>query len=52
MGQLRAKLEPFVEPESARVELVPGSGEVLRFTVAEGKAASVRFRDAVFQRVK
>lgn len=47
IGQLAGKLEPFTEPESARVELIPGSGEVLRFA-----ADSVRWRDEVFQRVK
>lgn len=53
IGQLPpAKLEPFTEPESARVELVPGSGEVLRFTIADGKAASLKWRNEVFQRVK
>jgi CubicO group peptidase (beta-lactamase class C family) len=52
LGQLKAKLEPFTEPESARVELIPGTGEVLRFTVTDGKAASVKWRDEVFERVK
>ena len=31
IGQLSSVLEPFTEPETARVELIPGSGEVLRF---------------------
>jgi CubicO group peptidase (beta-lactamase class C family) len=33
MGRLRATLDPFTEPDTARVEPVPGSGEVLRFRV-------------------
>jgi CubicO group peptidase (beta-lactamase class C family) len=32
IGRLSSVLEPFTEPESARVELIPGSGDVLKFT--------------------
>src|SRR5437870_3889933 len=32
LANLHAVLEAFTEPETARVEMVPGSGEVLRFT--------------------
>jgi CubicO group peptidase (beta-lactamase class C family) len=51
LGNLRAVLEPFKEPESARVELVPGSGEVLRFAFGSGdKADSVKWGDDPFVR--
>jgi len=44
--------EAFTEPESARVELVPGSGEVLRFMFGNADIAqSVKWGDEVFQRV-
>lgn len=53
IGQLAAPLEPFTEPETARVELVPGQGEVLKF-VFEGDdhANAVQWRDEVFRRVE
>ncbi len=35
IGRLSGELQPFTDPETARVELIPGTGEVLRFT-AEG----------------
>ena len=50
IGPLTSELEPFTEPESARVEFA-GSGEVFRFTFdANGKAESLRWRDSVFER--
>ena len=53
MAQLAAPVEAFTEPETARVELVPGSGEVLRFTFGPGEAAeSVQWADEVFRRVR
>ncbi|HEX6084555.1 MAG TPA: serine hydrolase domain-containing protein [Thermoanaerobaculia bacterium] len=52
LGPLAAPLEPFTEPESARVELIPGSGEVLRFRFANGdRAESLVYREEVFRRV-
>ncbi len=51
LAQLTAVLEAFTEPETARVELVPGSGEVLRFNFGSGeKPDSVKWGDNVFQR--
>ena len=53
LGTLDGKLEPFTEPDTARVELVPGSGEVLRFSFGSGATAdSVKFKSVVFERVK
>lgn len=49
---LRAPLEAFTEPETARVELIPGSGEVLRFTFDGGaRPVSVKWDDEEFRRV-
>jgi len=31
VGRLSSELQPFDEPESARIELAPGTGEVIRF---------------------
>ena len=51
LGQLNGVLEPFTEPDTARVELIPGSGEVLRFEIDEqGRAAAVQYRDSRFTR--
>lgn len=53
MGRLSAELEPYTEPETARVELIPGTGEVLRFELDEnGRAVAVKYHDEVFRRVK
>jgi CubicO group peptidase (beta-lactamase class C family) len=52
LAQLQSVLEPFVEPESARVELVPEAGEVFFFhAAADGRVDSFRWRDEVFRRV-
>ena len=52
LGQLAAPLEPYTEPDTARVELIPGSGEVLRFQFGnDERASAVTYRDEVFRRV-
>ena len=52
MGTMRAELEPFTEPETARVELIPANGEVLRFVFSNGAAPdALKFREEVFTRV-
>lgn len=49
---LRSVIEPFTEPDSGRVEMVPDEGEVLRFVFDEaGKAISVSWDGDVFTRV-
>jgi hypothetical protein len=45
IGRLSSVLEAFTEPETARVELVPGGGEVLRFG-----NGTIHWRDEVFTR--
>jgi CubicO group peptidase (beta-lactamase class C family) len=51
IGVLHATLEPFEQPDTARVELIEGSGEVLRF-VFDGaeKAGAIKWRDETFAR--
>ena len=51
IGRLSGELEPFTEPESARVELIPGTGEPLRFTFSPaGVVESVKWGDVVMVR--
>lgn len=51
IGRLSAVLEPFTEPESARVELTPGTGEVLKFTFANADVPeSVKWGEEVLVR--
>lgn len=51
IGSMRAELEPYTEPETARVELDPAAGEVLRFVFSNDAAAdALRYRDEVFTR--
>lgn len=51
IGRLDAVLEPYTQPDTARVELVPGNGEVLRFAFeGDDRAASVKLSDGVFVR--
>ncbi|HSP15038.1 MAG TPA: serine hydrolase [Thermoanaerobaculia bacterium] len=53
LAHLTATLEAFTEPETARVELVPGSGEILAFSFRDGDTAdSVKWGDDVFRRVQ
>ncbi|HKO54394.1 MAG TPA: serine hydrolase, partial [Thermoanaerobaculia bacterium] len=37
IGRLSGELQPFTKPESARVELAPGTGEVLQFRFSNGE---------------
>lgn len=51
MGQLHCVAEPFSEPNSIRVELVPGQGEVMRFIVGEdGHVSAMEYDGARFAR--
>jgi CubicO group peptidase (beta-lactamase class C family) len=52
LGKLGGVLEAFTEPETARVELIPGSGEVLRFSFSGEKPESIKLGDDVFRRVE
>jgi CubicO group peptidase (beta-lactamase class C family) len=51
--RLTSPIEAYTQPESGRVELIPGSGEVLHFTFGDGeKASAVTYDEAVFERVE
>ena len=53
LANLTSVFEPFTEPETARVELIPGTGDVLRFSFGtDSKPETVKWGDAVFQRAK
>lgn len=51
LGNLRAIAEPFVEPDTIRVELVPERGEVIAFLVEDaGEVSGLRYHGEVFVR--
>lgn len=52
IGNLYCAATPYTVTNSIRVELVPGSGEVILFDVEGGQAASFRYDDAVFKKVR
>ena len=52
LESLTSVVEPFTEPESARVEIVPHEGSVLRFTFEGDAVTSLKWDDVVFQRVR
>jgi len=49
-GQMRAKAEPFTQPETIRVELVPFSGSVIGFSPGEGPPEALNYLGARFDR--
>jgi len=52
LENLTSVVEAFTEPESARVEIVPNQGSVLRFTFDGDAVTSLKWDDVVFQRAK
>ncbi len=51
IGRLSGELTPFTEAESARVELIPGTGSVLRFVFTSAdKADAVKFGEEMMTR--
>jgi CubicO group peptidase (beta-lactamase class C family) len=52
LAQLSSTFEAFTEPESARVELIPGNGSVLRFSFNGDAVESLKFDDEVFRPVR
>ena len=52
MGNIRVVSTPFTEPETIRVEMTPGQGEVIKFgSNAEGKIDSLNYAGMKFTRV-
>ena len=53
LGRLSGEIQPFTEPETARVELIPGSGAVLRFLFSNGtQPDAVKWGEEVMTRRK
>jgi CubicO group peptidase (beta-lactamase class C family) len=52
LEHITSVVEAFTEPESARVELPPGNGSVLRFTFDGDAVVSLKWDDEIFQRVR
>ena len=53
MGVLHAVSTPYTEPDTVRVELVPGQGEVVAFELNDqGEVTRLRYDGAVFERVR
>ncbi len=51
MGNISVVSTPFTAPETIRVEMVPGSGEVIKFNKdSEGKIVSITYASATFAR--
>lgn len=50
MARLSSIASAYTAPESIRIEFVPNSGEVMAFTVNQGKVTGLRFNEANFSR--
>lgn len=48
LAKMTSEVEAYTEPESARVELPPGNGSVLRFTFQGDAVESLKWDDEVF----
>ena len=52
LGSMKAKATAFTEKETIRVELIPGTGEVIRFSKnAEGQVESLNYGGNDFKRI-
>lgn len=49
-GQMRSRAEPFTQPETIRVELVPFSGSVIGFEPGDGPPGALNYMGARFGR--
>lgn len=50
LGRLHAVATPFTQPETARVELIPGRGQVLTFQLGDDRADAVVWDGETFER--
>ena len=50
LGRLRATLDPFTEPDTARIEPIPGEGSVMRFRVENGAVPALEALETTFTR--
>ena len=52
LGNLKSEAaEPYTQPNSIRVEMIPGSGSVLHFQVEEGRVTGAELEGMEFRRV-
>jgi hypothetical protein len=53
LGNLKSEAaEPYTRPNSIRVEMIPGSGSVLQFQVANGRVTGAEMEGMEFSRVQ
>jgi hypothetical protein len=50
MGNVEVVPTPFTQKETVRVEIIPGSGEIIKFNVDGGKVTSLTYSGATFKR--
>ena len=50
MGAIDTFATPYTEPESIRLELVPGEGRPYQFDIENGRAIRLRTQERVFER--
>jgi hypothetical protein len=48
IGNLKSVAEPFTKPDSVRVELIPGQGELILFSVGAGSVTALEYDGNVF----
>ncbi len=52
MGNMHCIATPYTKENTIRVELVPGSGDVIEFVMDNGKAKAVRSSGEIFEKIK
>ena len=52
IGNLQCVSTPFKNKESIRVELIPGSGEIIQFFIVNNKVSKLRYNGIYFKRIK
>lgn len=50
MGAIETLAAPFTEPESIRLELIPGEGRPYQFEIDNGRTVGLRSQERVFER--
>jgi CubicO group peptidase (beta-lactamase class C family) len=52
MGNIQVVPTPFTQKETIRVEMIPGSGEVIKFNVVDRKVVSLTYAGTTFTRLR
>ena len=50
MGNIEVVPTPYTQPETIRVEIIPGQGEILKFAAEGGKITSLSYSNTVFRK--